>query len=512
MSTVVAPRPDYDWKIASAVLVASFAVMLALYWPGVVKLVNIWLNSETYAHGLLIVPISLYLAWTRRKVVAALRPQPWLWALPLLALLAFAWLAARLVDVTVVQTFIVIAMVPALVMAVMGPAVARALMFPLGFLFFAWPVGTFLVPILQDYTGWLSVLLLKLSGIPVHMEGRFISIPVGNFVVAEACSGIRYLFASVALGAVYAYLMYHSIWRRLALIGLAILLPIIANGLRAYGIIMIAHWSDMEHAVGVDHLLYGWVFFLFVMLLLFWIGGLFREPRSTGSATSATSVSPPLPPLAMRAAALPVLAVIVVMALGPAGDGWMSWRIAALDTDHRPLAYQVQGWEGPGDPVDDWRPRFSEPDRMVQASYARDNAMIGLNLLHYRHDVRDGDLIHYANRIHDGDEWRRTSEARRQLRLASGEILDVREMVMRGRNGYRMVWYWYQVTGTATIHPITVKLLEAWARLSGNTEGSLLIALSIDFQVSADDARAQLTDFVQAGDPLIGFDMNGEAR
>lgn len=139
--------------------------------------------------------------------------------------------------------------------------------FPLGFLLFAVPVGEALIPPLQQVTAWFTVEGLRLTGIPVWWEGLYLSIPAGHFEVAEACSGLRYLMASVALGVLYAYLTYRSPWRRLAFVVLSMVMPIVANGIRAYGIVMIAHLEEMKYATGVDHLIYGWLFFGLVVLL-----------------------------------------------------------------------------------------------------------------------------------------------------------------------------------------------------------------------------------------------------
>ncbi len=482
--------------------------MLALYWPGVVKLVNIWLNSQTYAHGMVILPLSLYLVWTRRAALAALRPRPSRWGLPLLVLLGLAWFGARIVDVTTVQTFVVVALLPVLTLTVMGTAVTRTLLFPLAFLFFAWPAGNFLVPVLQDYTAWFSMLMLKLSGIPVYLEGRFISIPNGNFVVADVCSGIRYLIASVAMGSVYAYLVYRSLWRRLAFVLLAVIFPIIANGLRAYGIIMIAHWTDMEYAVGVDHLIYGWFFFLFVMLLLFWIGGRFREPHMASPASSAPHGDVPLAPLPGRAMlAAMLIAATAALAFGPVADGWMTMRSAAMpETLRQPLAMPVRHWQGPDAALDAWQPMYARPDGLVQAGYRHDGAALGLYLLQYRQDAQGSGLIRYDNRITDDVVWRRVAEAGRTVTLPAGGRHEVREMMLRGQDGVsRIVWYWYQVGGTVTVHPAAVKLLEAWARLRASDEGSLLVMLAIDYQVDAGAARGRLADFIADAGMHVGF-------
>jgi exosortase A len=500
-------RAGYSWRFALVLLCGMSAVMLLLYWPGVEKLLGIWTNSDTYAHGFLILPICLYLAWRRRAELAALQPRPGLWGLPVLALLGIAWLAARLVDVTVVQTFVVVALLPALALTLLGTTVARVLMFPLGYLFFAWPVGSFLIPLLQDHTAWMAVHLIRLSGVPVHMEGRFISIPGGNFIVAEVCSGINYLMASVALITVYSYLIYRSLWRRLALIAFTIFLSVIANGVRVYGVIMLAHWTDMEHGTGADHVTYGQIFFVLVMVLVFWIGGLFRERRPADGTDPAVAAA--VPTMQTRAGLATAACAVVVMALGPAGDGWLSWRAGALDTALVPVAAPAQQWSGPGAPADDWLPRFLDPDHVVRAGYRREDGVVVLYLLHYRHEGDGRGVIAHANRMLGprDDAWRRLSESRRRIRLDDGALHRVREMELRRHDGTvrRIVWYWYQVAGIPTTEPVAVKLLEAWARLRGDPEGSLLVAVSSDYLLSPDEARERLGGFIADAGPLIRF-------
>jgi exosortase/archaeosortase family protein len=119
--------------------------------------------------------------------------------------------------------------------------------------------------------------LLRLTGVPVIQDGLYFSIPSGNFEVIKACSGIRYLIATVALATLFAHFTYRS-WRRILIfMSLALVVPIIGNSLRAYLIVMIAHLSKMKYAVGIDHFIYGWLMFALMIALLFWIGGRFRE-------------------------------------------------------------------------------------------------------------------------------------------------------------------------------------------------------------------------------------------
>lgn len=483
----------YTWSLASGGFAAAFALMLVLYWPGVTALVHIWLNSVTYAHGMIIVPLALWLVWMKRRQLARINPKPSALGVAAIAALGGLWFAGRIVDVTSVQTFVVVALLPAMVIAFLGAEVARRLLFPLCFLFFAWPVGNFLVPILQDYTAWFAVLMLKLGGVPVYLEGRYISIPGGNFLVADACSGIRYLIASVAIGSVYAYLMYSSFWRRLAFMVLAIVLPILANGVRAWGIITIAHRTDMEHAVGVDHLIYGWVFFGFVMLLLFGLGSLFREPVRAEVPTLAS----PAPVFALRVASAPLVLGALILSAGPAADAWLAAERAGEPGPVRLVAPEVDGWEGPEYGVEEWQPSYAAPAGMLHAGYRHGSADLGLHVFHYQQRGRGSDVIRYDNRIPDDIVWRRVAEASRQVALPGGGTATVREITMRSADGRsRIVWYWYQVGDMPTVNPAIVKLLEAWAKLLGDDRGSLLVTLTADYQLSVAEAREQLAQFL----------------
>ena len=258
--------------LASALAVSAILWMLAWYGDTVSAMVAIWQRSDTFAHGFLIVPISAWLVWRRRDVVANLPMRPSPVVLPLLALADFAWFFAGLAAVSVVQQYAVVAMIVLVVWVVLGTPVAAALAFPLSYLLFAVPAGEFMLGMMMEHTADVTVAALRLTGIPVYREGQFFSIPSGNWSVIEACSGLRYLIASVTVGVLYAYLTYRSLARRAAFIAASFVVPIIANWVRAYMIVMIGHLSSMEYAVGADHLIYGWVFFGVVMALLFWGG------------------------------------------------------------------------------------------------------------------------------------------------------------------------------------------------------------------------------------------------
>src|SRR5579872_1801751 len=271
-ATPAGPLPPLAWRKLAVLLGALSAAFLALFWPTAWSIGETWYSSRTFSHGFLIVPMFLYLVWVRRDRLAALRPRPNYWGVPVLLLLCGIWLGASLGEVRVLQQFALVAMLDVLVWIALGTEVIRALWFPLAFLFFAVPFGEAAIGPLQDFTAHFAVAALGLSRVPVLLESRTIWVPSGPWVVAEACSGIRYLISSLVLGLIYASLVYRSRKRRALFVLASVAVPILANGIRAYGIILLAYLSNNRLAVGVDHIIYGWIFFTAIQLLLFSIG------------------------------------------------------------------------------------------------------------------------------------------------------------------------------------------------------------------------------------------------
>ncbi|MBK7593524.1 MAG: exosortase A [Betaproteobacteria bacterium] len=274
------PEPLARPGIGRAALVATLialALLVAAYWTTVRGMVDIWARSDTFAHGFVVPLISLWLVWRHRANLAGVNTRPAFWVLALVAVAGFGWLLGELAEVNALRQFAFVVLMILAVPAIAGLDVARRLAFPLAFLLFAVPFGEFLLPQLMEWTATFTVLALKASGIPVYREGLHFLIPSGSWSVVEACSGVRYLLASVMVGTLFAYLTYQSPVRRLAFVAVSIVVPVLANWLRAYMIVMLGHLSGNRIAVGVDHLIYGWVFFGVVMLLMFWIGARWRE-------------------------------------------------------------------------------------------------------------------------------------------------------------------------------------------------------------------------------------------
>src|SRR5690606_34294408 len=207
----------------------------------------------TYNHILLIPPVLVWLVWLRKAELAQLSPRPWWPGLVLLLAALFLWLAGAVSGINTARHLGLVAAMVAAAIALLGLRASFALAFPMAYAFFLVPIGDELVPALQMITAKISIILIEWSGIPADIDGVFIDTPVGLFEVAEACSGVKFLVAMIALGALVCNLCFRSWWRRVLFMLLTIVVPIVANGVRAWGIIYIAQSQGVEFAAGVDH-------------------------------------------------------------------------------------------------------------------------------------------------------------------------------------------------------------------------------------------------------------------
>ena len=301
------------WRPVVLALVVSAAILGFVFFREFRAAVEVWNASTAYGHCYLVPPMAAYLLWERRASLAQAlpRPEPG-WAI-LALLVAACWLVAERLGIMEGRQLAAIAGFELLFLVVLGRRLYWILSGPLLYLFFLVPFGAFLTPALQRFTAVFSIVGLDLLGIPNFSDNFVIETPAGTFFVAEACAGLRFLIAAVAFGVFYALLNFRSPVRRVLFIAASIAVPIVANGFRALGIVVLGQVLGSAEAAAADHIIYGWVFFSAVMLLLVAAGHPFRE-SSTGRA--AVSDNP-----TGRRDRTPVwgaLATVLLVGVGPA--------------------------------------------------------------------------------------------------------------------------------------------------------------------------------------------------
>jgi exosortase A len=470
------------WWASTAAFASVSALWLAiliLYRETFVEIVQVWSHSDTFAHGFLIVPLSAWLIWRQRAAFRDPAARPSLALASLLALTGLLWAVSTVASINATRQIAAVAMLVIAPLALIGWRSGRMLLFPLAYLLFAVPLGESLVPQLMDFTARFAVGALQVTGVPVFKEGFFISTPGGEFEVARACSGIRYLLATLAIGSVYAYMAIERPWKRAAFIVLCIVVPIVANGIRAYGIILLASLTSVDRAADVDHLIYGWLFFGVVLFLLFLLGRRLADVDRNGPAPPAPDARMVTPVwlFALSAAALTATlgaaqAVPRMIGEGPAQRAWLLESLPPLSGT----------WRGPVGQPTTWQPQFEGANQVLTSTYTNGVRDFDVALISYTLQTQGKELVNARNQPFDSPRWLKLNEGGRQIHLPRGQTLSFRQAMIRSSSANRMAWSAYIVDGQVSDSAIRVKLEQALDRLLGRPSRSaaLLISTEVD--------------------------------
>lgn len=485
------------WR-AAAVLIAGLLVgYVLLYWGTATSLVGMWDGSENYRHAYVVPPLAVWLIWQKRHEVLSspVKPSP-IFLLPLLAA-AFMWLVGELAATNALIHFAFVSTLVLLVPALLGVQVAKVLAFPLGFLFFAVPFGEFLFPVMTNATADVTVAALRLSGIPVFREGLQFVIPTGHWSVIEACSGLRYLIASVMVGTLFAYLNYQTLRKRLAFVCASIAVPVVANWIRAYFVVLVAHLTGNEIGTGVDHIIAGWVFFGVVTLSMFLIGGRFADPYDPPQPTD---------PAGMQ-----------VHRAGDLSEGWQRMSVIALLTamllvaPHlaltliernevsgepklTPMVLSAGGWQQSQDDGSlGWDPSFLPPSAVIKQNFGKDGGVMGMYVGYYRHQDASSKLVSDQNQMvrTDNKQWSEVQVGRTEFDLGGRPVhLNTSELrsnpARAGVESRLQLWQLYWVNGSWTASKAEAKAYGVLYRLLGKGDDGATVVLFAKKQYGVD--------------------------
>lgn len=477
---------------------AAMVMVLCLAQYGTLaSMVDIWWNTTTYNHGFLVAPVSVWLVWRRRAEVAQLTLAPALSALVLLAGFAGIGFLGEISGVNLLRHVGFVGALMALVPLCLGWDFAARFRFAILFLAFMVPFGDFLIPPLQELTADVSVWMLRLSGLSVYREGLFIELTSGLWEVAEACAGIRFLIANIFVAFLFAYFSYDRLWKWALFMVLAVVIPVGANCVRAYGIMMLAHASNNALAVGVDHLVYGWVFFSFVMILMLWVGGRFADRSIEDPVMQPVAPSP----VVRQSGFAAIVAGSLVLSGGPA--------LAALtEPVAQPLPLEIaarivpDGWRVvpvDAEAADRWVPRFDTADRTESLRLTDGIHEVDLFVAAYTHQREGAEALHWSNRYDDDDVWRRAQLGTITLDTGATGLpatarRDALTHYVMSETGTtftsRIVASWVLVGDRPTTGAKTAKLAQLRARLTGGSPQAAVIAVTAQYDRPEDRAQA----------------------
>lgn len=503
MSVAQAAR---GWRGHLTLLGLLAGPVLLLFHHDAVDMARIWWTSSTYGHCLFILPLIGWLVWQRAGQIAQLTPATWTPGLAWLGGGALMWLLGDAASLGVLRHGGLTMILQGGVLASLGPVISRALLFPLFYAFLLVPVGSELEPMLQLLTADMAMALLRLVGIPAHIEGIFITTPTGYFEVAEACSGAKFVVAMTAYGVLVCHVCFCSWARRAMFLAFALVTCVAANGARAFGTIYIAHMRGIETAVGVDHVVWGWLFFAVVMALVMLAAWPFFD-RRPGEQTLDMGALRRMRSRTGPSASLMAGMALAIMTAAPAWSHISTLKgagdLAALTPP------SVSGWQRTQSPMTyGWAPHFAGADQRYQARYTdAQGHIVDLAIVAYDRQSEGRELIGFGQGAADpASEWTWSAPAWAPAD-ARGEIITAPGPVRRH------VVSFYRVGGSGmTGSAGAIKLATMKAKLLMRDQRALAILISAEDKEGA-PAEASIRAFlVSLGDPQSLADAIAPSR
>jgi len=492
------PKADWGdiarapWTIYLAALATIIAVTGAIFFGDTKAAVEVWWNYPAYSHCFLIIPISAWLIWERRLSLTSDRPAcspvALFAAIPCLML----WFVGEFASITEFRQFSIVGLAEVFVVAILGWHIFRKISFACLYLFFLVPTGQYLIPPLQEITAKFVDSGLSLFGIPFFRDGLVFDLVNGQYEIAEACAGLRFLVATLALGVLFVHLVYRKKAKIILFLAACCVVPIIGNGIRALLTVMVANYTNNEVAVGFDHIVYGWMFAVAIIFVLLFIGSAFRDP----DADTIVCEAPDIARTPRYWSLLATLAgALITVSIAPALADFLGHSPPPLDRVALNSLAAIPGWHQQ-DLSGDWRIEFNPGDAQLALSLAPNEAPAGpsidVNIYYYNRDRGSASLLAESN--HSWQDIWHPIEQHRVHQAANGVDVPFDEAIISAGSLKRLVWTTYWIDGRFTTSGLTTRLLEFQ---SGITRGhSAVVALSTPITVSTQDARQRLGTLV----------------
>jgi exosortase len=262
------------------------ALLLVCYAPMFYRVVQVWLEDDNMSHGLFVPIAAAYIAWTKRGLLSQIKPKVNYWGLPLV-LIGFLTLCVGPPSlptwVFIVRCSFLFSLVGC-ILFLGGAAMLRALAFPLLLLplMIPFPFYDRVTMPLQFLASMLAENFLTVLGYSVLREGNVLYLPTQTLNVAEACSGLRSIYALTFLTLTYSYFFTPRTRARWILAAAILPVAILVNALRV-ALTAIMGMYNPAWTEGTYHEMLGWTVFVFAFAILLGLNTILKKfPQLTG--------------------------------------------------------------------------------------------------------------------------------------------------------------------------------------------------------------------------------------
>jgi exosortase A len=425
-----------------AIVIGVLTLTALLYWPTSLEIAERWQDTDRklYAHGWLVLAVTVWLIWRDRVQIASIRVSPPIAGWCLVAIGSTGWLVGFNAGLLAVTMLALPLLALTAIWATAGVGVASRVAFAVLYLYFALPVWELLNPLLQSWTTFVNLWLAQLVGIPVAMEGNIIHIPAGSFEIAGGCIGLHFLMVALAIAALQGEIDRDDLRSRAQLLGIAAALALMTNWLRVFTVIVAGHLTGMQHfLVKVDHYYFGWFLFVFALGLYLYMSS--RVPHAARTAPSKVQA------VEQPARGRPMIAAVLSAAALALGPSWLFAGVAKIEPIGQQSPPTLASWSGPSLYLSDWRPVFENSDEEFLAAYHHE-AMgdVALYRATYHSQHQGKELRGYFNTVL-GAQYQAKASHQREIEVG-GRTFTFSEQIAAGANDHDLlIWSLFTVEG-----------------------------------------------------------------
>ncbi len=505
------PRPLY--LVAALAAVAAFA-----FWGGIENLFKRWGEQQELSHGYFLPVIAGWMIWARREALRGSLGKPVLLGVAGVAVSAIVLVLSELTvtSLMIFQHLAMILLFSSLALALGGWRVFWLTLLPIGFMLFMVPPPYWVITVLsQQFQLWssqLGVAMIELLGIPVFLSGNIIDLGDYKLQVAEACSGLRYLFPFLSLGFLAAYLFQAPLWQRAIVFLSTIPITIVMNSFRIAVTGLLVQRFGPEHAEGFIHMFEGWVVFILCLALLFGVIALMARISGNKSFTDLLG----LPDIEPRSDAGVwtkdrfMLHAGVSIALLAAAGAYVHFGISNIlrvpdRVDLAGLPYELEGWRNDVQHVDSATVDvLGADDYLITNLTSPEKEQFNLYIA-YLDMQRHGHSWHSPRQCIPGGGWQIVDHKVQPVTLEDGSRFHYNRIVIENRGARQLLYYWYDQRSRRIANEFVMKALLIFdaVRLR-RTDGAMIrIMTPVSQNETMETADARLLGFMNKIDPML---------
>lgn len=337
---------------------------------------------------------------------------------------------------------------------------------------------------LQLISSKLGVAFISMAGVPVFLDGNVIDLGTYQLLVAEACSGLRYLFPLLSFGWLFAVLYTGPNWHRVVLFLSTVPITVFMNSFRIGMIGLLVNYFGISQAEGFLHVFEGWIIFLACTITLYCEAWILNRFVSTGPRSRNLldvdfhGIAGPLKRFAilpanrsLAAAAMVMLTAGFLWYVKPSANQTMVERV-----EFRNFPMEIADWQGQPEFLDESVERVLRADDYLLTVYKSGASNVSLFMTFYEQQ-NGGSGIHSPEVCLPSGGWEVSQWKQVDVPVGSesGIIVPVNRAVIQKGLNRQLVYYWFEQRGRRMTSDYTAKLVSIWDTVvMGRSDGGLV--------------------------------------